>query len=48
LGGVPREHRTDRLSSAVNNRSEEKEFPSRYKALLRHYRLEGREIVSFR
>ena len=26
LGGVPLEHRTDRMSTAVNNMSEEKEF----------------------
>jgi hypothetical protein len=44
LGGVPLEHRTDRLSTAVNNMSDEKEFTSRYEALLRHYRLEGRKI----
>jgi Mu transposase-like protein len=44
LGGVPLEHRTDRLSTAVNNMSEEKEFRSRYEALLRHYRLEGLKI----
>ena len=44
LGAVPLEHRTDRLSTAVNNMSEEQEFTSRYEALLRHYRLEGRKI----
>jgi hypothetical protein len=44
LGGVPLEHRTDRLSTAVNNMSDEKEFTFRYQALLRHYRLEGRKI----
>jgi hypothetical protein len=44
LGGVPLEHRTDRLSTAVNNMSDEKEFTSRYEALLRHHRLEGRKI----
>jgi hypothetical protein len=44
LGGVPLEHRTDRLSTAVNNMSEEQEFTTRYEALLRHYRLEGRKI----
>jgi len=44
LGGVPLEHRTDRLSTAVNNMSEEKEFTARYEALLRQYRLEGRKI----
>ena len=44
LGGVPLEHRTDRMSTAVNNASDEKEFTARYEALLRHYRLEGRKI----
>jgi hypothetical protein len=36
LGGVPLEHRTDRLSTAVNNMTEAKEFTARYEALLRH------------
>lgn len=44
LGGVPAEHQTDRLSPAVNNMSDEKEFTARYEALLRHYRIEGRKI----
>jgi len=44
LGGVPLAHRTDRLSTAVNNMSNEKEFTERYNALLRHYRLEGQKI----
>jgi len=44
LGGVPLEHCTDRLSTAVNNMSEEKEFTTRYEALLRHYRMDGRKI----
>ena len=44
LGGVPLRHRTDRLSTAVNNMSDEKEFTDRYEALLRHYRLEGQKI----
>ena len=44
LGGAPLNHRTDRLSSAVNNLSDEKEFRSRYEALLRHYRMEGEKI----
>ena len=44
LGGAPREHRTDRLATAVNNMSDEKEFTSRYNALLRHYRMEGQKI----
>lgn len=44
LGGVPLEHRTDRLSTAVNNMTEEKEFTDRYRALLRHCRMEGQKI----
>lgn len=44
LGGVPLEHQTDRLSTAVNNMSEEKEFTARYVALLRHYQLVGQKI----
>ena len=44
LGGVPLEHRTDRLSTAVNNMSNEKEFTARYEALLRHYRMNGQKI----
>ena len=44
LGGVPFQHQTDRLSTAVNNVSEEKEFTARYVALLRHYRLVGQKI----
>src|SRR5689334_5272199 len=37
LGAVPAEHRTDRLSSAVNNMSNREEFNRRYEALLRYY-----------
>ena len=44
LGGVPLGHRTDRLSTAVNNMSDEKEFTGRYEALLRHYRMHGEKI----
>jgi hypothetical protein len=44
LGGSPLEHQTDRMSTAVNNMSEEREFTARYEALLRHYRIEGRKI----
>jgi hypothetical protein len=44
LGGAPLEHRTDRLSTAVNNMSDEKEFTARYEALLRHYRMDGQKI----
>jgi len=44
LGGVPQEHRTDRLSSAVHNLGNPEEFTQRYNALLRYYRLIGRKI----
>lgn len=44
LGGVPKKHRTDRLSAAVNNLDEKKEFTRRYQGLLRHYRLEAQKI----
>lgn len=41
LGGVPERHRTDRLSAAINNLSEEREFTRRHEALLSHYGLTG-------
>ncbi len=44
LGGVPAEHRTDRLSAAVNNLNQESDFTQRYQALLRHYRMQGQRI----
>jgi hypothetical protein len=44
LGGAPLEHRTDRLSTAVNNMTDAKEFTARYEALLRQYRMEGQKI----
>lgn len=39
LGGVPQRHRTDRLSAAVNNPSETREFTARYQGLMNHYEL---------
>jgi len=48
LGGVPAAHQTDRMSTAVNNLTEGKEFTARYEALLRHYRMEGRKIQAGR
>ena len=48
LGGAPLEHRTDRLSTAVNNMTDEKEFTARYDALLRHYRMDGQKIQAGR
>src|ERR1700687_1501434 len=44
LGAVPARHRTDRLSSAVNNLAERKEFTQRYQALLDHYGMIGEKI----
>ena len=37
LGGVPQRHRTDRMSLAVNNASNQKEFTQRYTELLGYY-----------
>lgn len=44
LGGVPARHRTDRLSAAVNNLSDQQEFTRRYQALLGHYGLTSERI----
>src|SRR3954453_22427032 len=44
LGGVPRRHRTDRLTAAVNSDPESEMFTRRYQALLAHYGLEGQAI----
>ena len=44
LGGVPSEHRTDRMSAAVNNLCDAKEFTRAYEGLLRHYRIRGQKI----
>jgi hypothetical protein len=44
LGGVPWEHRTDRMSAAVNNLCDAKEFTRAYEGLLRHYRISGQKI----
>ena len=41
LGGVPRRHRTDRLSAAVHTLGSEVEFSRQYQGLLSHYGLEG-------
>ena len=41
LGKVPHRHRTDRLSTAVNNMSDPVEFTDRYMGLMRYYGLEG-------
>lgn len=39
LGAVPREHRTDSLSAAINNLSSTEEWTDRYKGLMSHYGL---------
>ena len=44
LGGVPLLHRTDRMTAAVNNLTEQANFQKNYQTLLRHYGLEGRKI----
>ena len=44
LGGVPERHRSDRMSAAVNNLSERKEFTRRYQALTTHYGLTMEKI----
>jgi len=48
LGRVPERHRTDRLSTAVNNALRPAEFTGRYEALLRYYGLEGEKIQAGR
>jgi len=42
-GGVPAAHRTDRLSAAVNNLDEMRDFTARYDALIRHYLMSGQK-----
>jgi len=44
LGGVPKAHRTDRLSAAVHQEIHPEVFTQRYKSLLAHYGVEGRRI----
>lgn len=44
LGGVPKKIRTDQLSAAVHQECRPEEFTARYRALLRHYGLEGVKI----
>jgi transposase len=41
LGSLPEEHRTDRMSAAVNNLNALEEFTQRYEGLLSHYGLRG-------
>jgi hypothetical protein len=44
LGGVPLHHQSDRMSAAVHNQCDAKDFTVRYKTLLNHYGLQGRKI----
>lgn len=44
LGKVPERHRTDRMSTAVNNVSNPTEFTDRYEALLAYYAITGEKI----
>jgi hypothetical protein len=44
LGGVPRAHRTDKLSAAVQKPNCTEQFTARYQALLNHYGLEGQKV----
>jgi len=44
LGKVPQRHRTDRMSTAVNNMANPAEFTDRYEALLRYYGVVGEKI----
>ena len=41
LGGIPKKHRTDRLSAAVHKECNPEEFTQRYRELLSHYNLKG-------
>lgn len=43
LGGVPKEHRTDQLSTAVCKVESPEEFTMRYRALLSHYKIAGKK-----
>ena len=43
-GGVPRRVRSDSLSAAVNNLSDDKEFAAAYRDLLAHYGVKGHRI----
>ena len=44
LGGAPQRHRSDRMSAAVNNLSQRKEFTRRYQELTAHYGLTMEKI----
>jgi len=44
MGGVPGRHRSDSLSAAVNNLSEDREFRSRYQDLMAYYQVQAEKI----
>jgi hypothetical protein len=44
LGGIPKRHRTDRLSAAVHKDCNPEEFTQRYRGLLHHYGITGEKI----
>lgn len=44
LGGVPRRHRTDRMSFAVHQDGHPEKFTTRYQSLMRHYNVEPQRI----
>jgi hypothetical protein len=44
LGGVPRRHRSDSLTAAVNNLSADRDFQRRYRELLDYYRVQPERI----
>jgi hypothetical protein len=44
LGKIPERHRTDRMSTAVNNMTNPAEFTERYAALLGYYEIAGEKI----
>ncbi len=48
LGGVPGAHQSDRLTAAVTVLGNRAEFTARYRALLRHYGVQGRMIQTGR
>lgn len=43
FGGVPKQHRTDSLSAAINNHTTAKDLTSRYHALMRHYGVDSQK-----
>ena len=44
LGGTPGKHRSDSLSAAVNNLSDDREFRARYRDLLDYYQMDPQRI----